>query len=133
VRRITARRYVPGKIVAIQQFLGKLRNQMALRHFGHAEGRDDTGHVFLHDGAGDRSAHILLKGNIGVLQPEHHHGQTLVLAILGEPEAPPDIDRIKDDEGDIVLEPSWMGDTMVMPLAPFVSSTSSRLPLFVRL
>jgi hypothetical protein len=94
---------VPGKIVAIQQFLGKLRNQMALRHFGHAEGRDDTGHVFLHDGAGDRSAHILLKGNIGVLQPEHHHGQTLVLAILGEPEAPPDIDRIKDDEGDIVL------------------------------
>src|SRR5882672_10647789 len=76
---------------------------MALGHFRHPERRDDAGDMLLHNGLSDFSPHLSRQGNVSMLKTEYHHRQALVLASAGKPQTPPDIDRVKHHERDIVF------------------------------
>jgi hypothetical protein len=92
-----------GDIVDVQEFFGKLGDQVTLGNLWHAKRGDHTGDILLHNRLSDLPAHVPRQRNISMLKPEHHDRQPFALAVLCKPESPPDIYRVKDYKGNVVF------------------------------
>ena len=87
-----------------KQLFGEFGYQVARGGLVHAECRNDARDTFLHNCAGDLASHVAVDLDVSVPDAEHDDGQSLVLSVGGEAQAPPHVDRVKDYEGNTVLE-----------------------------
>ena len=67
----------------------------------------------MHDSVGDLPSRVLRQGNVSMHKAEHHDRQTFILAVLGTPESPPNIYRVADHKGNVILDNSSFMTTPV--------------------